>query len=359
MPVDRQSCLHPSHFNQISITIRDRFMIHFIKPTIFIFTIFQLCALGQAQQDYRIDEVIEWNLQTVAVRKETNETLDGLNYREEKITVKKPVTEEMVRVDQNVVYKPVIIPNTVQANTTVPPARLSIPQRRLQWVPGSYRVDPNNGQTFFQRGALRWNTLSTNPPVFQPTQPNLPIYAYQPEVVETRTPVTVTRYVDETVTRRIPYEPQVVHETVEKLVAVKVRYQTPINSAGEPIGPTMRIVIPNDAAPAMKAPTPNPPTDEATFRASKNIEGNTKPNISVLKPKTPPSTTAGFTGVLKPISKSQSPVTSAKVESNFTETTPDNGVASNQSVETSSRQKNVSGSSVPDLESKMKSVLNK
>lgn len=334
-------------------------MIHLVKPSIFIFTIFQLCALGRAQQDYRIDEVIEWNLQTVTERKETTKAGAGLNYREERITVKKPVTEEMVRVEQNLIYKPVIIPSSFQANTAAFPTKLSTPQRRIQWVPGSYRVDPISGQMFFQRGTLRWNTLSNNLPVFQPTQPNMSVYAYQPEVVETRTPVTVTRYVDEIVTRRIPYEPQVVNETIEKLVAVKVQYKTPINSAGEAIGPTMRIVIPNDAASAMKAPSLDPPTDEATFRASKNIESNTKPNISVLKPKTPPRTTAGFTGVLKPISKNQSPVTSAKVESNFKETTPDNGVVSNQPIETSSRQNSLSGSTVPELESKMKSVLNK
>ena len=339
-------------------------MIHFIKPAIFILTMCQLCSLGRAQQDYRIDEVTEWNLQTVTVRKEINEATDdakaGLNYREKRITVRKPVTEELVRVEQNIVYKPVLIPNAVQPITPFPTPGLGIPQRRLQWTPGGYRVDPISGQTTFQRGALRWNKNATNSLAYQNAQPNMPAYTYQPEVVETRTPVTVTRYVDEVVTQRIPLERKVTNETTEKLVAVKVRYKTPINSVGEAIGPTERIVVPNDDSPMDTVPALNSVTDEVTFRADKEIEGATKKsNISVLKPITPSNTPEGFTGVLKPITKPKPSVTSETVESNFKEITPVDAKFSEQIIETSSQPIIENETVAPALGSSMKSIWNK
>jgi hypothetical protein len=339
-------------------------MIYFIKPTIFLLTLCQLCSLGRAQQDYRIDEVTEWNLQTVTVRKEINEATEdakaGLNYREKRITVRKPVTEDLVRVEQNIVYKPVLIPNAVPPITPVPTPRLGIPQRRLQWTPGGYRVDPISGQTTFQRGALRWNTNATNSLAYQNAQPNMPAYTYQPEVVETRTPVTVTRYVDEVVTQRIPLERKVTNETTEKLVAVRVRYKTPINSVGEVIGPTERIVVPDDDSPMDTVPALNSVTDEVTFRADKEIEGATKKsNISVLKPITPSSTPEGFTGVLKPITKPEPSVTSETVESNFKEITPVNAKFSEQIIETSSQPIIENETVAPALGSSMKSIWNK
>lgn len=338
---------------------RDRFMFHFIKPTIFILAMLQFCSIGRAQQDYRIDEVTEWNLQAVIVPREISESKDNsqneISYREKRVTVRKPVTEELVRVEQNIVYKPVLVTNSFQTTAAIPAPRLSFPQRRLQWTPGAYRVDPISGQTTFQRGALRWNTNSTFQPAYQNTQTNVPVYAYQPELVETRTPVTVTRYVDEVVTQRIPLEPKVINDTVEKLVPVRVRYKTPINSAGQPIGPTERIVVQEDAVPMDTVPALDPPTDEVTFRANKK----SKPYTSVLKPKTPSSTTDGFTGVLKPVTKSQSPVTKEIVESNFKETTPENSKISKPLIETPNGQINESGTPVPALESSMKSVWTK
>ncbi|MDA7902235.1 hypothetical protein N9B31_01110 [Mariniblastus sp.] len=337
-------------------------MIHSLKPTIFILTMIQMSSLGVAQQNYRIDEVTEWNLQAVTVRPETDGAVveaseEGLPYREERITVKKPVTEEMVRVEQNVVYKPVLVPNSFQPVTPAP--GISIPQRRIQWTPGGYRVDPVSGQTSFQRGALRWNTNSSNALADQNPQPYAPIYTYQPEVVETRTPVTVTRYVDEVVTRRVPYQPKIAYQTIEKLVAVKVRYKTPINATGDATGPTVRIVIPNDSPSAITASEPAPSIDEVSFRTNKNSESNLKSSTSVLKPKMSSSTIDGFEGVLKTTTEPQTVKLSPTALSNFKETTPEVPTASNQVGKPSKTETNESGSTAPALESSMKSVWGK
>lgn len=334
-------------------------MINFLKPAVLILVTIQLCSLGLAQQDYRIEEVIEWNLQTVNVPRETNQAIldaskEGLSYREERITVKKPLLEEMVRVEQNIVYKPVLIPNSFQPAIT--PPGLSIPQRRIQWNPGGYHVDPVSRQATYQRGGLRWNTDSTNSFANQNPLPYVPAYNYQPEVVERRTPVYVTRYVDEVVTRKIPYEPKVVLKTVEKLVAVKVRYKTPINAAGDATGPTIRIVVPADATSASVTSVPDATIDEVSFRANKNSERSLKPPYSILKPKPPLSTIAGFPGVLKTTKKSQPLEPNPTVLSNFQETTSDNGARPEQAVKTSSAE---SASSVPALETNKKSVWSK
>ncbi len=334
-------------------------MIKSIKPAILILAIIQFGSIGLAQQGYRIDEVTEWNLQTVTVPRKTNQPIldsskEGLSYREERITVKKPVLEEMVRVEQNIVYNPILVPNFFQPATT--PPSLSIPQRRIQWNPGGYRVDPLSGQTTYQRGALRWNINSTNLSINQKLPRYAAAYSYQPEVVETRTPVTVTRYVDEVVTRKIPHEPKVVLEKVEKLVAVKVRYKTPINAAGDATGPTIRIVIPADATSASVNSVPDATIDEVSFRANKNSERSLKPPYSILKPKPSSSTIDGFPGVLKTTKKSQTLDPNPTVLSNFKESTSDNGARLEQALETSSTK---SASTVPALETNKKSVWSK
>ena len=334
-------------------------MIKSFKPAVLILATTQFCSLGLAQQDYRIEEVTEWNLQTVNLPRETNQAIldaskKGRGYREERITVKKPLMEKMVRVEQNIVYKPVLIPSSFQPATN--PFGLSIPQRRIQWNPGGYRVDPLNGQATYQRGGLHWNTDLTNSSANQKLLPYVPSYRYKPEVVETRTPVYVTRYVDEVVTRKIPYEPKVVLKTVEKLVAVRVRYKTPINAAGDAIGPTIRIVVPADATSASLTSVPDATINEVSFRANKNSERNLKPPYSILKTKPPLSTIDGFLGLLKTTEKSQPLEPNPTVLSNFQETTSGNGARPEQAVETSSAE---SASTVPAIETNKKSVWSK
>jgi hypothetical protein len=334
-------------------------MINSFKSAVLILATIQFCSLGFTQQDYRIEEVTEWNLQTVNVHRETNQAIldaskKGLSYREERITVKKPLLEKMIRVEQNIVYNPVLIPTPFQPATNS--LGLSIPQRKIQWNRGGYRVDPMSGQATYQRGGLRWNTDSTNSTANQKPLPYVPAFSYQPEVVETRTPVYVTRYVDEVVTRKIPHKPKVALKTFERLVAVRVRYKTPINAAGDATGPTIRIVVPAEATSASLTSVPDATIDEVSFRANKNSERSLKPPYSILKSKPPLSTLDGFPGLLKTTEKSQPLEPNPTLLSNFQETTSVNGARPEQAVETLSAE---SPSTVPTLETNKKSVWSK
>jgi hypothetical protein len=402
-------------------------MAHFLKLTIFILAMTQFCSLGFSQQAYRSETVTEWNKQTVTVARYVNETVfeketrqttrqvlvdeiryrdqtvqqlvprtamqetsatnadqanpstsdtkeGALYYREEQVTVKKPVSEQLVRVQRSIVYKPVLVPNSLPV--AVPASGLQLPARRIQWTPGGYRFDPISGQTNFQRGAFRWNT-NLNAPIatFQNSQRYAPAYTYQPEVVETRTPVTVTRYVDETVTRRIPYRtnpagssspaekivvkkepntgmvmetvvvkapywvqvPKEITETIEvdvpktvrrridesfeKLVPVKVEYQTPIDAAGNPTGATLRIVSPDYDSASVPPIDSGLAANEATFRAEKKNKSVTESSVSVLRTPMRQNKIDGYPGVLKTKTVSPETETTSRGDSNFIETT--------------------------------------
>ena len=402
-------------------------MAHFLKLTIFILAMTQFCSLGFSQQAYRSETVTEWNKQTVTVARYVNETVveketrqttrqvlvdeiryrdqtvqqlvprtamqetsatnadqanpstsdtkeGALYYREEQVTVKKPVSEQLVRVQRSIVYKPVLVPNSLPV--AVPASGLQLPARRIQWTPGGYRFDPISGQTNFQRGAFRWNT-NLNAPIatFQNSQRYAPAYTYQPEVVETRTPVTVTRYVDETVTRRIPYRtnpagssspaekivvkkepntgmvmetvvvkapywvqvPKEITETIEvdvpktvrrridesfeKLVPVKVEYRTPIDAAGNPTGATLRIVSPDYDSASASPIDSGPAANEATFRAEKKNKSVTESSVSVLRTPMRQNKIDGYPGVLKTKTVSPKTETTSLGDSNFIETT--------------------------------------
>jgi hypothetical protein len=402
-------------------------MAHFLKLTIFILAMTQFCSLGFSQQAYRSETVTEWNKQTVTVARYVNETVfeketrqttrqvlvdeiryrdqtvqqlvprtamqetsatnadqanpstsdtkeGALYYREEQVTVKKPVSEQLVRVQRSIVYKPVLVPNSLPV--AVPASGLQLPARRIQWTPGGYRFDPISGQTNFQRGAFRWNT-NLNAPIatFQNSQRYAPAYTYQPEVVETRTPVTVTRYVDETVTRRIPYRtnpagssspaekivvkkepntgmvmetvvvkapywvqvPKEITETIEvdvpktvrrridesfeKLVPVKVEYRTPIDAAGNPTGATLRIVSPDYDSASASPIDSGPAANEATFRAEKKNKSVTESSVSVLRTPMRQNKIDGYPGVLKTKTVSPETETTSRGHSNFIETT--------------------------------------
>lgn len=403
-------------------------MAHFLKLTIFILAMTQFCSLGFSQQAYRSETVTEWNKQTVTVARYVNETVfeketrqttrqvlvdeiryrdqtvqqlvprtamqetsatnadqanpstsdtkeGALYYREEQVTVKKPVSEQLVRVQRSIVYKPVLVPNSFLP-VAVPASGFQLPARRIQWTPGGYRFDPISGQTNFQRGAFRWNTNPSAPvTTFQNSQQYAPAYTYQPEVVETRTPVTVTRYVDETVTRRVPYRtnppgssspaekivvkkepntgmvmetvvvkapywvqvPKEITETIEvdvpktvrrridesfeKLVPVKVEYRTPIDAAGNPTGATLRIVSPDYDSASVPPIDSGPAANEATFRAEKKNKSVTESSVSVLRTPMRQNKIDGYPGVLKTKTVSPETETTSRGDSNFIETT--------------------------------------
>jgi hypothetical protein len=422
-------------------------MAHFLKLTIFILAMTQFCSLGFSQQAYRSETVTEWNKQRVTVPRYVDETIfeketrqttrqvlvdeiryrdqtvqqlvprtamqetsatnadqanpstsdtkeGALYYREEQVTVKKPVSEQLVRVQRSIVYKPVLVPNSFLP-VAVPASGLQLPARRIQWTPGGYRFDPISGQTNFQRGAFRWNTNPGAPvTTFQNSQRYAPAYTYQPEVVETRTPVTVTRYVDETVTRRVPYRtnppsssspakkivvkkepntemvletvivkapywvqvPKEITETVEvdvpktvrkridesyeKLIPVKVEYRTPIDAAGNPTGATVRVVSPDYDSTSVAPIDSGPAANEATFRTEKKNKSVTESTVSVLKSPMRQNKIDGYPGVLKTKTVSPETETTSLGDSNFTETTSGKTLMEDQGVESPSSNGN-------------------
>ncbi|MFK7769631.1 MAG: hypothetical protein AB8B55_20650 [Mariniblastus sp.] len=168
--------------------------------------------------DYR-DE--EYTVQKPIIRTEM---------REERYTVKKPVTQKLVEVKSTTTYKP-----RVSTGTEYVPTTLTVPQLvataggaqrpRMKWLESGYYTDPASGQTVYRRRGLHW----VQPTAVVPAAATVPALIpqqratvdYVPETVEERTPVEVTRMIEQVETRKVPVD---VKEMVERTETRRVPY---------------------------------------------------------------------------------------------------------------------------------------
>ena len=150
--------------------------------------------------------------------------------RTEEVTVKKPVTKELIEVKRTTTMKPVVKKETqydVVPGQTLYSVLPDTNQRsRVRWLSPGYYSDPTSGLGVYRRRGLHWVQPNTTVPVGQTQGVAVPREVenttYEPEVVETRRPVSVTRMVEETIQREVPHE---VKKFVERTVTRKVPYE--------------------------------------------------------------------------------------------------------------------------------------
>lgn len=164
--------------------------------------------------------------ETETVREPVIET----EMRTEKVTVQKPVTKELIEVQKTTTLKPVVTKETeydIQGGQTLYQVLPDVGRRsRIRLLSPGYYTDPTTGLTDYRRGGLHWVKPNATVPVGQ-TPPTISPrevdrVTYEPEVVETRRPISVTSMVEETIEREVPYE---VKKFVERTVTRKVPYE--------------------------------------------------------------------------------------------------------------------------------------
>ena len=164
--------------------------------------------------------------ETQTVREPVTET----EMRTERVTVKKPVTKELIEVQKTTTMKPIVQKETQYA--VVPGQQLygvlpDVSQRpRLRFLRRGNYTDPATGLTAYRGAGLHWVQPNATVPVGQTPAAIIPqeveSTTFEPEVVETRRPISVTRMVEETVEREVPV---VTKKMVERQVTRKVPYE--------------------------------------------------------------------------------------------------------------------------------------
>ena len=167
------------------------------------------------------------------VREETEtvrEPVIETEMRTERVTTKKPVTKELIEVQKTTTMKPVVKKET--QFSTVPGQQLygvlpDLSRRpRLRLLARGNYTDPTTGATVYRRGGLHWVQPNATVAAGQTPATTVPIEVesttFEPEVVETRRPITVTRMVDETIERQVPVETK---KFVERQVTRRVPYE--------------------------------------------------------------------------------------------------------------------------------------
>ena len=154
--------------------------------------------------------------------------------RTEKYTVRKPVTKKMIEVTKTTSYKPVVKSKTEMVPTQVPVIQLgSTPdpnaRPRAQWLQRGYYTDPATGQTVFRKRGFHWVQPSVGAaavgvvPALTPQEKTE--VSFEPETTEERTPIEITRFVEEEMTRTVPVE---VEKMVERTKTRRVPYEVKI-----------------------------------------------------------------------------------------------------------------------------------
>lgn len=164
--------------------------------------------------------------ETKTVREPVIET----EMRTERVTVKKPVTKELIEVQKTTTMKPVVKKETqydVVPGQTLYSVLPDASQRsRVRLLSRGYYTDPVTGLTVYRRGGLHWVQPNAAIPAGQTPSTVVPreveSTTFEPEVVETRRPISVTRMVEETIEREVPHE---VKKYVERTVTKKVPYE--------------------------------------------------------------------------------------------------------------------------------------
>lgn len=155
--------------------------------------------------------------------------------RTEKVTVRKPVEKELVEVQRTTSYKPVTKKETqyvYQPGQTQYQTLPDLSRRpRIRFLRPGYYTDPTTGVAVYRNRGLHWDQpnavvpTNTTPPAFVPQE--MERIEYEPQVTETRRPITVKRMVEETVERQVPHQ---VKKMVTRTVTRKVpySYQMPV-----------------------------------------------------------------------------------------------------------------------------------
>ena len=211
---------------------------------------------------YRIEYETEYREETVVTYKP--QVFEEI--RERHYTVQKPVEQTSFRTTYRTVYKPVTSYRTRYVDrggwvdqTTMVAGRRSY---RLGWQPATAVVNPISGVTTYYRGGMSWMTVQRpdRAVVHRSWKPNVvaeqvPYTSYVAETIAEQTPVTtykmitehrvekipvrVTKMIRVKEVRRVPYRvekrvPVVYQQRIPRLV----RYYTPIDACGRPIGVT-------------------------------------------------------------------------------------------------------------------------
>ena len=153
--------------------------------------------------------------------------------RDENVTVRKKVTEDMIEVQNVTTYRPVtstqqqLVTAEVGANQFCA-APDSTTRARLQFLDAGYYTDPATGMSVYRRRGLHWVQptvgvlVAESVPVLIPTQTETTTLV--PEITQRRRPVEISRYVDSVETRKVPVEiTKYVEETATRQVPVTVR----------------------------------------------------------------------------------------------------------------------------------------
>jgi len=152
----------------------------------------------------------------------TYKTVTG--YRDETETIREPVIET------ETTLKPVVKKETqydvVPGQTLYSVLPDASRRSRVRWLSPGYYTDPVSGLSVYRGRGLHWVQPNATVPVGQTAGVTVPREVenttYEPEVVETRRPVSVTRMVEETIEREVPHE---VKKFVERTVTKKVPYE--------------------------------------------------------------------------------------------------------------------------------------
>lgn len=192
----------------------------------------------------RIEKYTELEPVTVTKyrEKEIEETSfeTAVEMREEKVLVKKPVIETVMRdkefkvrekvTEESFEYKPVtkLKPVTV-AETTLVPTNVIVPGAssgpRMKWLRSGTYVDPATGYSVYRRGGLHWTQPAPTAAVMSGLVPQTTDkVTYVPETTMKKEPIEISRYVDRVETRKVPVEVERIKETYEtRQVPVEVR----------------------------------------------------------------------------------------------------------------------------------------
>jgi hypothetical protein len=175
---------------------------------------------------YREREIEETNYDLVTEMREeqyyVQRPVIETQYRDEQVTVRQKISEDLIEVSSQTVYRPQTVFQTVMSPTQVPVVANS--GTRLEWLQPGYYFDPVTGQSVYRRRGLHWvqsPTVSMGTALVPTTVETSTLV---PETLQTRRPVEITRFEDRVETRRVPVEVQrMVTETASRQVPVTVK----------------------------------------------------------------------------------------------------------------------------------------
>jgi len=170
-------------------------------------------------EETHFDLVTEMREEQFTVQRPVIET----QFRDEQVTVRQRVSQEMIEVSNQTVFRPQTVSQTVLSPMQVPVVNNNT-NTRIQWLQPGFYNDPTTGQNVFRRRGLHWvqsPTVSMQTALLPTTVETSTLV---PETIQTRRPVEISRFEDRVETRRVPVEVQrMVTETATRQVPVTVK----------------------------------------------------------------------------------------------------------------------------------------